>query len=135
MSTDRPDLRLSDAERQEAMDALSEHVRTGRLDIDEFGARSAKVSAAKRLSDLSPIFADLPAPRPAVLAEYAAARPARDTGSPRALSRLPSSAVPIAAIAGLILIFLVVRNIWVVAGLAVVAALVVGALSGGRRRR
>ncbi|GAB3585432.1 DUF1707 domain-containing protein [Amycolatopsis endophytica] len=80
--SDQPDLRLSDQERTEALDALSEHVRTGRLDIDEFGLRSAKVTAARTISELAPVFADLPAPRPRVLDRPApAARPpARKVG-------------------------------------------------------
>jgi len=61
------DMRLSDAEREEAIEALSEHVRTGRLDLDEYGTRSARVTTAKTRRDLAPLFSDLPAPRPAVL--------------------------------------------------------------------
>lgn len=61
------DMRLSDDERQDALDVLSEHVRTGRLDVDEYGTRSAKVTAAKRVSDLFPLFDDLPSPRPSAL--------------------------------------------------------------------
>ncbi|WP_020662579.1 DUF1707 SHOCT-like domain-containing protein [Amycolatopsis benzoatilytica] len=68
------DLRLSDAERQDALDVLSEHVRTGRLDIDEYGSRSAKVTSAKLVSELVPLFEDLPSPRPSAL--LATARPA-----------------------------------------------------------
>ena len=67
------DLRLSDAERQDALDVLSEHVRTGRLDIDEYGSRSAKVTSAKLVSELVPLFEDLPSPRPSAL--LATARP------------------------------------------------------------
>ena len=37
----------------------------GRIDIDEFGDRSAKVTAAKTRGDLSEIFVDLPEPHPA----------------------------------------------------------------------
>src|SRR5881227_1245225 len=62
-------MRLSDAEREEAIEVLSEHVRTGRLDLDEYGTRSAKVTAAKTRTELAPLFSDLPAPRPSVLTE------------------------------------------------------------------
>jgi hypothetical protein len=71
------DMRLSDDERQDALDVLSEHVRTGRLDFDEYGTRSAKVTAAKRVSDLLPLFDDLPSPRPSALLTGA-----RDNGAP-----------------------------------------------------
>lgn len=60
-------MRLSDAERQDAMDVLGEHVRTGRLDIEEFGTRSAKMTQAKTVAELEPLFDDLPSPRPSVL--------------------------------------------------------------------
>ncbi|MFD8499670.1 DUF1707 domain-containing protein [Amycolatopsis sp. NPDC059657] len=69
-------MRLSDAERQDAMDVLSEHVRTGRLDIDEYGTRSAKVTQAKTVRELEPLFDDLPAPRPGVLVRGAVTEPA-----------------------------------------------------------
>ncbi|NIH85500.1 DUF1707 SHOCT-like domain-containing protein [Amycolatopsis granulosa] len=111
--TDRPDLRLSDAERTEAMDALSEHVRTGRLDIDEFGIRSAKVAAARTRGDLAPLFTDLPAPRPRVLdVEPAPARPpARKLG----MGLLPLLIV--AAVA----LFVLTRGMWLVFLVPVVA--------------
>ncbi|WP_198958397.1 MULTISPECIES: DUF1707 SHOCT-like domain-containing protein [Amycolatopsis] len=103
--SDQPELRLSDAERTEAMDALSEHVRTGRLDIDEFGLRSAKVAAARTRSDLAPLFADLPEPRPRVLDRPVPSRtPVRKTG----LGLLPL--LLIAAVA----VFVLTRGMWLV---------------------
>ena len=71
--TDRPvpdegggpgDLRLGDADRAAALDALGKHLEAGRLDVDEFGERSVHASMAVRCSDLRPLFADLPAPHP-----------------------------------------------------------------------
>ena len=59
-----PDLRLGDADRAAALDALGKHLEAGRLDVDEFGERSARASLAVRCSDLEPLFADLPAPHP-----------------------------------------------------------------------
>ncbi|AIJ20958.1 DUF1707 SHOCT-like domain-containing protein [Amycolatopsis methanolica] len=113
--SDEADLRLSDAERTEAMDALSEHVRTGRLDIDEFGRRSAQVAAARTRSDLAPLFADLPAPRPRVLDRPVPARPpARKVG----LGLLPL--LVIAAVAA----FVLTRGMWVVLLVPVVMAVV-----------
>lgn len=108
------DMRLSDAERNEAIEALSEHVRTGRLDLDEFGARSAKASAAKTRHELVPLFADLPAPRPSVLDTPATVAPAR---------RLSSGVVPIAALIAVVLFFTVARGLWLVFLLPAVAAL------------
>jgi hypothetical protein len=62
---DSLDVRIGDAEREEAFTALGEHMGAGRLAIDEYGDRSAKVAAARTRNDLVVLFADLPAPRPA----------------------------------------------------------------------
>jgi hypothetical protein len=98
-------MRLSDAERQDAMDVLGEHVSTGRLDIDEFGTRSAKVSAAKTVSELAPLFADLPSPRPMALVPRPvteAPEPQRSAGqSP--FRWLSASALPIVAVVAIAL--------------------------------
>jgi len=55
----RPDLRLSDADRDEAIARLSEHYAAGRLDKDEFDERSDAVWTARTGADLAPVFADL----------------------------------------------------------------------------
>lgn len=57
-------LRIGDAEREKALRALGEHMSAGRLDIDEYGDRSAKVAAARTRNDLITLFTDLPAPNP-----------------------------------------------------------------------
>jgi hypothetical protein len=119
-------MRLSDAEREEALAALSEHVRTGRLDIDEFGNRSARVSAAKTQAELAPLFADLPEPHPSVLK---AQRVQPASGHPVPARRFGAGAVPIAAIIAVLLFFTVARGIWFVFLLPVAVALILGARS------
>jgi hypothetical protein len=57
-------IRIGDAERQSALTALGEHMTAGRMDIDEYGDRTAQVAAAKTRADLQALFADLPAPHP-----------------------------------------------------------------------
>ena len=65
-----PDLRVGDAERNEAADLLAKHYADGRLDEAEFNDRLAKAQAAKTHSDFAGLFTDLPdlpgtdAPRP-----------------------------------------------------------------------
>ncbi|MEV6912340.1 DUF1707 domain-containing protein [Amycolatopsis sp. NPDC051071] len=59
-----PRLRISDQDRESALTALGEHMSVGRIDIDEFGERSAKVTAAKTRGELSDVFVDLPEPHP-----------------------------------------------------------------------
>ena len=64
-------LRLSDAERETASQALGEHFAQGRLDADEHAERHERVWTAKTRGEIPPLFADLPggsplhpAPRP-----------------------------------------------------------------------
>ena len=54
-----PEMRLSDADRDEAIVRLSDHYAAGRLDKDEFDERSDAVWTARTGADLAPIFADL----------------------------------------------------------------------------
>lgn len=128
MSAEPWDLRLSNAEREEAMDVLGEHVSTGRLDIDEFGSRSAKIGTAARVSDLIPLFADLPAPKPAVLlANQAPVEPGRPAATaPQRM--LTASAIPIAIVLAIALLF---ETHSIILALVLPAAL---ALFLGRRR-
>lgn len=48
------------------MKALDAHLEAGRLDPEEYGERSARVTEARTAEDLEPLFADLPDPRPVV---------------------------------------------------------------------
>lgn len=57
---DRPDDRISDAEREEAIAALLQAQGEGRLTPDEVAERAAQVREARRRSELAPIFHDLP---------------------------------------------------------------------------
>ncbi|MFI5606265.1 DUF1707 domain-containing protein [Amycolatopsis sp. NPDC051903] len=68
-----PQLRISDQERESALNALGEHMTAGRIDIDEYGERSARITAAKTRGELAELFADLPAPHPS----YGGAPPAQ----------------------------------------------------------
>ncbi|MFD1049676.1 DUF1707 domain-containing protein, partial [Kibdelosporangium lantanae] len=58
------DLRVGDAEREEALRALGDHMSAGRLDIDEYGDRTARVATSKTRGDLLVLFMDLPEPKP-----------------------------------------------------------------------
>jgi Domain of unknown function (DUF1707) len=57
-------LRISDADRESAVDLLSEQYALGRLSKDEFDERSDAVWSAKTQGDLAPIFVDLPVGSP-----------------------------------------------------------------------
>ncbi|SNS84758.1 protein of unknown function [Rhodococcoides kyotonense] len=55
-----PASRVSDADRDDAVEALTSHVATGRLSIDDFDTRAARVYAAVTRADLAQVFDDLP---------------------------------------------------------------------------
>lgn len=57
-------MRIGDADRETALSALGDHLSAGRIDVDEYGERSAKVTAAKTRGELAELFTDLPAPHP-----------------------------------------------------------------------
>src|SRR5579864_4129648 len=64
----RPDLRVSDAERDAVVTELGEHFQQGRLDQAEFDDRMTRALAARTESDLSRLLADLPSLREAASA-------------------------------------------------------------------
>ena len=59
--------RIGDTDRDQAADALREHLAQGRISQDEFDERMSVALSAKTAADLEPLFADLPEPRPAAL--------------------------------------------------------------------
>ncbi len=56
--------RIGDAERDRAAELLREHMAQGRLSAEEFDERIGAALTAKVATDLDPLFADLPGPRP-----------------------------------------------------------------------
>src|SRR6266700_3052786 len=69
----RPDLRISDTDRDRAAGVLREAHAEGRITVDELDERLTSVYSAKAFADLVPVTRDLPATRDAA----AAATPAR----------------------------------------------------------
>ena len=65
MATDPVPQRISDADRDAAIDMLRAHYGEGRLDDSEFTERMTAALNARTAADLTPLFADLPDPRPA----------------------------------------------------------------------
>ena|SRR5437764_2722155 len=127
------DMRLSDAERQDALDVLEEHVRSGRLDIDEYGSRSAKVTAAKRVSELIPLFDDLPSPRPSALLNGVSAPQVPVMSGDNQLARfLTASAVPISIVLAIAVLILSRGRLLII---SVALPLVIAMIAGARRRR
>lgn len=58
----RTDIRLSDAERDQAITELGEHFQAGRLTQEEFDDRSGRALQARTGRDLTALFSDLPRP-------------------------------------------------------------------------
>ncbi|MGZ8742694.1 MAG: DUF1707 SHOCT-like domain-containing protein [Nocardioides sp.] len=87
-----PSLRIGDAEREAAAQALGEHFAAGRLTRDEYDERAERVWAARTVADLRPLFTDLPAPHAGTGAPRprgAPAKPPAQAARPRAGRRLP----------------------------------------------
>jgi len=90
-----PNMRISDADRAEVADRLSRHYSDGRLDQAEFNERLDRAMKAKTQSDLTGLFADLPA----------IGEPAAQTV--RQPDRRPGTRHPVHRVLGLILIVVV----------------------------
>ena len=58
-----PLMKASDAERDEVVDALSEHFQAGRLTAEELEDRTGRALSARTLGELDVLTADLPAGR------------------------------------------------------------------------
>jgi len=65
----QPGMRAAAADRERAMDIVKAAYTEGRLSMDEFQARSARVLSAKTYGELASLVADLPA-GPAAIAPY-----------------------------------------------------------------
>ena len=99
------DIRIGDAEREHALELLGTHLGEGRLSVDEYGDRSARVATAKTRGDLYALFGDLPAPRPRFTAVEPPAPVQAQRGSPVEF-RVSTAAVSAVAIISVVLFFL-----------------------------
>ena len=97
MTNERPPIRIGTAERDAAMKALDEHLEAGRLDVDEYGERSARASVATTVPELAVLFDDLPAPHPALpgVDDPAAHRPLPAASAGAAPARVERSAMEV----------------------------------------
>lgn len=138
MPEPQPELRIGDTERESALAALGEHMSEGRLDIDEYGERTAKVAASKTRGELLALFDDLPAPHPAFGGISAAAPPPSQPAEPnpaqpaRAVRRGYRALVPLTAVIAVALFLLV--HTWLVFLLPAAVLVVGGAIWGDDHR-
>ncbi|GAA2499347.1 DUF1707 domain-containing protein [Streptomyces longisporus] len=92
-----PDVRVGTAERERAAAALSEHMAAERLTREEFEARIDVAYRAVSQSDLSGLFADLPAP------DWEGAISSGSPAAPVPVAAAPGRAGKVAALAGAVL--------------------------------
>ena len=132
MTNERPPIRVGTAERTAALKALDEHLAAGRLDVDEYGERSARAANAVTAPELAALFDDLPAPHPPLPSGVPPAPPP----VPRAPDR-PSLPVPllVALSAPFLLLALFVGARTGTLVLLVPVLLALPLLSAHRRRR
>jgi len=134
------ELRISDTEREQAVRMLGEHMSDGRLNVDEYGERSAKATAAKTRGELIELFTDLPEPRPTFGGAVAPPpyRPATAAAPPPAPARFDdrplaqrvwAAMVPLSAIVAVVL-FLSVVHFWFVFLIPAAIAVIGGAIWG-----
>src|SRR5262245_34408880 len=114
----------------------------GRLGVDEYGERTAKVAAAKTRGELLALFSDLPDPRPSFSQTVTAAspQPAVAAAPPKQpasrderplAQRIWGAMVPLSAILVLVLYLSVTAfHVWFVFLLPAVIAIVGGAIWG-----
>jgi hypothetical protein len=124
------------------MDALGEHLSSGRIDLDEFGTRSAQVSQARTVADLRALFVDLPAPHPslpgpvpAIRPDYSAAASAGGSVARPGDTRTPAQRMAAVAVAasGIIaaILFFALRMPWYIFLLPALVGVVTSAAMGG----
>lgn len=99
----RSNIRVSDTEREDALGKLGQHMSEGRLDLDEYGERTAKVTAAKTRGELLDLFGDLPEPRPA-FGRPAPPAATRAGGAPRPVPAGPRAVQVLAGVAAVALV-------------------------------
>lgn len=140
-----PELRIGDAEREQALQALGEHMSAGRLDIDEYGDRTARVATARTRRELADLFGDLPDPKPVFapprpapapvppvpVAPRPAASPAQRSWEDRPLAqRLSAALVPVSALVAVALFLTVLKGEWFIFALPVITTMVLGSVWG-----
>ncbi|SEP94626.1 protein of unknown function [Lentzea xinjiangensis] len=128
MSDPSRDIRIGDTERQQALQVLGEHLSAGRIDVEEYGERSAKITTAKTRGELMALFRDLPDPRP----QFATPMAMFDEPVRTPARRWEGAVVPAVGVAVVIAFFVLLRNPLIF--LLIPAVAILWAQWNGRRR-
>jgi hypothetical protein len=109
-SYQRGDIRVSDADRDQAVAELSEHFQAGRLTQEEFDDRSGRALQARTGRELSALFTDLP--RPAAPGQWAGAMASPMAGPvPRPGGRGAVSLPTVRFVLGLVIVAIIASNV------------------------
>jgi hypothetical protein len=122
------DIRIGDTEREQALQVLGEHLSAGRIDVDEYGERSARITTSKTRGELMALFHDLPDPRP----QFAAPMAMFPEPSRAPVRKWEGMVVPVVGVAVVILFFALVKNPLIF--LAIPAVALLWGQWNGRRR-
>lgn len=112
------ELRIGDAEREQAQSALGDHYAAGRLDHDEYTQRLDQIWAARTRSELAPVFRDLPGPGVATSTFRATPAQRRTTQARRPGPRVPTPLLVLLVVLGAVAvmtnlpIILVALGVW-----------------------
>jgi hypothetical protein len=126
-------MRISDIERQRAVEELRRHCAAGRLDVDEYAVRIEQVLSATTFEEIDRVLADLPMVRIADPAGSTAARRPGEAGSAPPSTRNNRFTARLAATSVVVLTVVVVVAAVTLATLASwawAAVLVIGWLLG-----
>jgi hypothetical protein len=105
----RAEIRVSDAERDQAVTELSEHFQAGRLTQEEFDERSGRALQARTGRDLAGLFSDLP--RPAVTDPWAG--PVPWGGPPPQAGRHGAGPLPaVRFVLGVVIVAIIAGNVF-----------------------
>jgi hypothetical protein len=126
-------MRVSDADRDQAIAELSEHYQAGRLTTEEFEDRSGRALQARTTADLAGLFTDLPRRQAPMTGATGAASTAPASPARSWPARVPVAPVTILAVVAVLA--LLSGRLFHIAWVPVVAIIVVRLLAGGRDRR
>ncbi len=116
---DPTELRISDADRNSALSALGEHLSVGRVDLAEYESRSAQITGARTVRDLTGLFTDLPGPHPQISSQLVpvapraamASQPAPTPGSISKGQRILAAVTAASSLLAVIAFFLL-NGVW-----------------------
>jgi hypothetical protein len=114
-----PSVRIGHAERQAAVEALKHHHEAGRIDSQEYEARSVKAGATRSRAELEALFTDLPLPHGASGSLEGAHRTVAPEHARRGVLNVPeplaTTIVSMAPILAVILFFVTGSWLWFLA--------------------